>query len=257
MKRLAVVVGHTRRRAGAYAGAPIDQSEYDWNTDLAQRMKARAAQVHADRLAVEIFTRDEGGVAGAYRRVRDWGADAAMELHFNAAGPRATGTETLYLKAVSAGFAEAIQDATLDVLGLRDRGFKTPQEASGGRGTANLSQMGARPSILTEPFFGSNPSDRATAQARKQALAEAQIDTACQYLNALYEDDGEADDQATVSASALNVRGGPGVEYDKLSWGPLPDGTVLRVLERGAVWWKVCQPDAPSRIGYVHSGFVV
>ncbi|SDD82218.1 N-acetylmuramoyl-L-alanine amidase [Rhodospira trueperi] len=255
MKKLAIVVGHTRTSVGAFAGAPINQSEYDWNGDLAARMKAHAEEHLADALAVEVFTRDDGGVRGAYRRARAWGADAAMELHFNAAGPGATGTETLYLTAASKVLAEAIQDATVDVLGLKDRGVKTPHEASGGRGAHNLSQMGARPSILTEPFFGSNPADRATAHARKQDLAAAQVTTACQVLNALYDDD-EDGERATVTASALNVRGGPGVEFDKLSWGPLPADTVLVVLECGTVWWKVCIPDDPRKVGFVHSAYV-
>jgi hypothetical protein len=255
MRKLAIIVGHTRSRGGAFAGAPIDQSEYDWNSDLAQRMKAHADQHLADALAVEVFTRDDGGVRGAYGRARAWGADAAMELHFNAAGPGATGTETLYLTAASRVLAEAIQDATVDVLGLRDRGVKTPHEASGGRGASNLSQMGLRPSILTEPFFGSNPADRDAAQTRKQDLAVAQVTTACHVLNALYDDEAD-DEQASVIASVLNVRGGPGVEYDTLSWGPLPAETIVRVLDRGPVWWKICMPDNARNVGFVHSAYL-
>lgn len=253
MKKLALVVGHTGARPGACAGPPIEQSEYAWNTDLAARMAAFATTALADTLLVAIFTRDDGGIAGAYGRARAWGADAAMELHFNAAGPFATGSETLYLTAVSRGFAEAIQAATVAALGLRDRGIKTPHQASGGRGAANLSQMGVRPSILTEPFFGSNPGDAAVAEARKQRLAEAQMDAASQYLGAPYDDDEAS---VAVTARALNVRGGPGVAFETLSWGPLPYGANLTVLERGPVWWKVGRPDAPDRIGYVHSAFV-
>jgi len=184
MQKLALVVGHTKAAAGAFAGAPISQSEYPWNTDLAERMKAYGNGALSSSLAVEVFTRDEGGVAGAYRRARAWSADAAIELHFNAASPAATGTETLYLTPASAVFAAAIQTAMVEALGLRDRGIKTPDEASGGRGAANLRQMGARPSILIEPFFGSNPSDRATAHDRKQALAERLMVAANAALNA-------------------------------------------------------------------------
>ncbi|WP_170294647.1 N-acetylmuramoyl-L-alanine amidase [Roseospira navarrensis] len=253
MKKLAIVVGHTGARPGAFAVDPIAQSENAWNADLAGRMKAFADSHLTDSLSVEIFTRDDGGVSGAYRRVREWGADAAIELHFNAATPAATGTETLYHTAASRGLAEVVQAATLETLGLRDRGVKTPHEASGGRGTANLSQMGVRPSILTEPFFGSNPGDCAIAQSRKQHLAEAQVGAAARYLSALYDDDPDA---VMVIPEALNVRGGPGTDFGTLSWGPLTAGTVLTVLDRGRVWWKVCLPETPSRIGFVHSDYV-
>ncbi|KAA5605403.1 N-acetylmuramoyl-L-alanine amidase [Roseospira marina] len=224
MKKLALVVGHTRARPGAFAVAPIGQSENTWNTDLATTMKAiadtDADAGHPGAVSVSIFTRDDGGVVGAYRRARQWGADAALELHFNAAMPAATGTETLYLTPASQGFAAVIQAATVAALGLRDRGIKTPHAASGGRGAANLSQMGARPSILTEPFFGSNPGDCAAAHTRKRRLAAAQIRAAGHYLNALY--DGDPDDVATLPV-ALNGRGAP-------------------------ARWTIHPPDAPRRV---------
>ncbi|MDD9927560.1 MAG: N-acetylmuramoyl-L-alanine amidase, partial [Rhodospirillaceae bacterium] len=149
MIKLAIVVGHTERQPGASGVSPIDSSEYAWNSDLAAMIVDHVAQV--DDAEAKVFFRDSGGIVAAYNDAKAWGADAAMELHFNAAGPSATGSETLYVTSVSRPLAEAVQDATVSVLGLRDRGVKTPQEASGGRGARNLSQMGAKPSILTEP----------------------------------------------------------------------------------------------------------
>jgi len=182
-KKLAIVVGHTAKSPGARAALPIDQHEYEWNKDLAQRMaKAAATARGAPDVAVEIFLRDRVGIAGAYANAKAWGADGAMELHFNAATPAASGTETLFHTDVSRWLAEAVHGATLRALGLRDRGVKTPAQASGGRGERNLSQMGARPSILTEPFFGSNPGDAAIAHECKDALAAAQVSAALDYL---------------------------------------------------------------------------
>ena len=59
-----------------------------------ERQQRRAQPVHRvqqlDGAKAKTFFRDEVGIRGAYAAVRDWGADAAIELHFNAAGPTAT-----------------------------------------------------------------------------------------------------------------------------------------------------------------------
>lgn len=177
-KKLALVVGHTSAAPGAHAVDPIGQNEYFWNSDLAQRMKAYAGQV-AQPLA--IFFRDNVGIPGAYRRAGEWGADAVIELHFNSVDDsRATGTETVFVTERSKAFARAVQTAMVRVLGLRDRGVKEPWQ---GRGRASLTQL-AIPSILVEPFFGSNPGDAARAEDRKDELAATIVDTAKNMLAA-------------------------------------------------------------------------
>lgn len=211
MAKLAIVIGHHKAGKGAYAKAPIDAFEYDWNGQLAKLMEAHTATIEG--LEVKRFFRDGVGLKGAYAAVREWGADAAMELRFNAAGPKATGTETLFVTAESEALAEAIQDATLDCLALRDRGLGNPAKHKGGRGKQNLTQMRGHPSVLTEPFFGSNPSDCAVAHKHMQALAEAQLEAAANVLMSrplerLWE----------VTASKLNVRGGHGTGFDTLDW---------------------------------------
>ncbi len=67
----AVVVGHTKRSPGAFGEEPIDQNEHFWNRGLAALMKDHAA---AHGMAVEVFFRDNGGIAGAYLRAGEWGA---------------------------------------------------------------------------------------------------------------------------------------------------------------------------------------
>ncbi len=247
MPKLAIVVGHRENAPGATAVSPISSSEYQWNGDLAEIMAAHAASVPGAE--VSIFLRDEGGVAGAYRRAKEWGADGAIELHFNSAGPSATGSETLYLTPPSRPFADAVQDATISALGLRDRGIKTPNEASGGRGTQNLSQMGARPSILTEPFFGSNASDCQAAQDNKSELAKSQLEAAVNFLASM-----DSDEIWEVTADALNVRGGPGVEFATLAWGPLRRGAAVELLSREGDWAMIS--NSSGQRGYVHTAFL-
>ena len=162
-KKLALVVGHTARSPGAYSRF-MGESEYFWNQDLANRIKR-----HSD-ITVGIFYRDVGGIAGAYKRVKEWGPPAAViELHFNAATPAATGTETIYVTGRSRPFAEAIQAAMVSVLKLRDRGIKKPYQ---GRGNQSLTSVPI-PSIIIEPFFGSNNGDANAAQGNKEKLGKA------------------------------------------------------------------------------------
>lgn len=164
--KLAIVVGHQRTGPGAYAVHPINQHEYEWCGDLALRI---AETTHKEGVATRIFKRDLGGIRGAYGRVRDWEADAAIELHFNSFSETSTGTETLTRLDVPGeqNFAAAVQAAMVSTLGLRDRHVKPPHPK---RGAVALGQLEV-PHILVEPFFGSNPNDTAVAHARKDALA--------------------------------------------------------------------------------------
>ncbi len=250
--KLAIVVGHTKNSPGAEAVAPISQHEYEWNKDLALMMTQTALQDFGPgKVGVEVFYRDGIGITGAYNQVKEWGADAAMELHFNAFTPTANGSETLYVTDISKGLAQAVQAATVATLGLKDRGVKTPQAASGGRGQRSLSQMGPRPSILTEPFFGSNEGDAAQAQECKRELAAAQVSAAINYLLTPFDNDDER--EWVVTASSLNIRGGPGVEFEKLGWGPLNKGAKVALIKRYGDWFFVAHNGGE---GFVHSAYL-
>jgi N-acetylmuramoyl-L-alanine amidase len=162
--RVAVVVGHNERAPGAYALEPIGMCEYPWNLLVAHAMVDRAS---AHGLDARFFLRTpEGGytaeVRRVYREVDAWGAECSIELHFNAAGPSATGTETLHSGgARSRRLAGHVQAQMLARLKLRDRGLL---ERRTGRGSLSL-MAGRAPAILVEPFFGSNRIDSLSAAA--------------------------------------------------------------------------------------------
>ena len=51
-----------------------------------------------------------------------------------------------------------------------------------------------------------------------------------------------------VDATSLNVRGGPGIEFEKMDWEPLTGGTMVHVLEQdqdqqGQTWSYVAAGD--------------
>jgi len=61
---------------------------------------------------------------------------------------------------------------------------------------------------------------------------------------------GEYDesDERQVKATSLNVRGGPGIEFEKMDWGPLKGGTIVRMLEQdqdesGRTWSYIAAGD--------------
>lgn len=56
--------------------------------------------------------------------------------------------------------------------------------------------------------------------------------------------------------TSLNIRGGPGTQFDKLDISPLRAGTVFRRLEEQAPWMLVELLDRPGVRGWVHQQYV-
>lgn len=169
--RVQLIPGHSTHDGGAVRVIDGVQ-EYAWNLDLAHRIHDLHPQMF------EIFHRrgeleygDE--IADVYRRGDAWGCDLSLELHFNGASRRVTGTETFSSGSTgSLAYARAIHPAIVGVLGLRDRGIKIRNNKTGGRGHESL-VAGRAPALLLEPYFGSNANDCRRADECKQQLAEA------------------------------------------------------------------------------------
>lgn len=119
-------------------------------------------------LTTKIFTRNFGGVSGAYKNINAWAEsnikngmlnNACVELHFNAFNSKVAGTETLYdlEPKQSAILADHIQEKLCQALKRpgKSRGSKLVQE---GRGAYNL-QLCKIPGVLTEIAFCDNPDE--------------------------------------------------------------------------------------------------
>ena len=99
--------------------------------------------------------------------------DLVIELHFNAATPQANGCETLYYFNSAKGrqFAKLFSETVNNLTGikLRNNGLKALVNKKD-RGFASVFYPKA-PTILIEPFFGSNESDcEKIKNARNMAL---------------------------------------------------------------------------------------
>lgn len=182
--RLAIIIGHSKSAPGALAVAPINQHEYFYNTEVAQEMYRYARELGLDCC---IFTRDDGGVKGAYARAREWAGSepaVAIELHFNAANGKASGTETLYdaEPASNKEFAHEIQAAMCALFnrtGKQNRGAKLIER--GDRGHANLAEC-TMIGCLVEPFFGDNKDDAELGERLKMQYARALVGAVKKYL---------------------------------------------------------------------------
>jgi len=69
-------------------------------------------------------------------------------------------------------------------------------------------------------------------------------------------DDKERTPQRYEAVTRLNIRGGPGIEYEKLDESPLAPGTVLEHLEDEGAWTKVSLDKADAVIGWVHGSYL-
>ena len=119
MKKVAIIVGHNARSQGAVIlhGKLKGTSEYKWNGEVAKIMEKLAGEYNLEaktfyRSSKLGYTRQ---VARAYKQTDNWGADLAIELHFNGAPSE----RTRYTVTLSSGtrrsleFARLIQDATV------------------------------------------------------------------------------------------------------------------------------------------------
>lgn len=182
MKKLAVVVGHTKDDKGAFSPF-LKKSEYDWNGDLAAEM------IKVPGIDVQVFWRDGVGISGAYAAGEQWGADAFVELHFNSShNSTSTGTGVLYQSPVSKQLAIRVSLGIQAVLGLGywpqgSNGVCTPYQASGKqeRGKKSLTAS-KKPSVLIESFFGSNPNDCRMADACRADLAMAIVSSVISFF---------------------------------------------------------------------------
>jgi N-acetylmuramoyl-L-alanine amidase len=170
--RLALVVGHTRARPGAYGIGLIGQHEYEFNGRLADLILRRARE---REVAARVFYRDESGVEGAYAAAEAWGCDAVVELHFNATRlywDVVQGTEMLGAGRDAAGsmaLARSLQRTCLSAL-------ERPPDLDRGVKRCSLRVCTSLPTAITEPVFGNNWDEAKLLQDRREAYATSVVD---------------------------------------------------------------------------------
>jgi N-acetylmuramoyl-L-alanine amidase len=107
------------------------------------------------------------------KKLDEDGASVALELHFNAASPRAEGHEWLYWHSSEQGrlFARALRDSFEDSFPQAvSRGIKARKKGSRGAMFLRATSM---PACIAEPFFGTNEEEFEFAVTHKQGIAES------------------------------------------------------------------------------------
>jgi N-acetylmuramoyl-L-alanine amidase len=177
--RLGIVIGHEKDKPGAVmAGAYSFISEYKFNSILAGIIKS----LHPDTI---LAFRDVVGIAGAHKKIKDTKCDVCIELHFNSFEIGTAGTETLFGSILGSNTLASIVHKNMVKVykreKARDRGVKHLK--AGDRGGGNVNQPTTVPTVLIEPFFGSNPLECELGLQKIVDLAKCLVDAAEEYHN--------------------------------------------------------------------------
>lgn len=170
--KVAIVIGHNMN-----TGAVAHDGSDEWTT---RKLVAEELQDFLGLCGVEsrIFIRNGSLSYGNAmrehgRNINNWGADVAIELHFNSAGSSATGTEFICCSSSGRALAETLVKSWKifypEMVLRRDEGvyYKTS-----GRGVGFCRATKA-PAVVYEPFFASNSEDwvKFKGLAKKEASA--------------------------------------------------------------------------------------
>lgn len=180
MKKIGIMVGHSDLHKGARMAKPYQYvQEYEYNTVLAAMV---AARFNATKVVNKVFFRDMKGVIAAYNAAAAWKPDIMVELHFNAATTKkAHGCEVLHGPSEDSRIlAEKLHEwICASAPDLRRRGAKPVAER--GRGWANVTAL-AVPTVIVEPFFGSNIDDAELGLLQMPELAHGIVDGCLNYF---------------------------------------------------------------------------
>lgn len=178
MKRVAIVIGHGPR-IDEGAENKDGTTELDWNQDLAHRILRDITEpsIRLHGVVVHRVTEKLQPVT----ETNETRADMAIELHLNST-PGASGTEMIHYPGSARGMklASLLQAAAVRVLGLPNRGIKTPQ--GGGRGLRWLKNTNM-PAVIVESFFIDNDGDLSVGNEKKDELAKAYADALVEFAN--------------------------------------------------------------------------
>lgn len=176
--KVGICIGHSRKTNGRTEGGAVSVggvNEWTYNSELAKLILD-----HLSEMGIEAFIVSEYQGSG-YTDAQKWlasylksrGATVAIELHFNSASASATGHEWLFWASSTKGrqLAKDLDSAMLEMFpDFKQRGIKP--KGSGDRG-AEFLKLTHCPSVIAEPFFGSNPEDWKLATEKKHQIAQA------------------------------------------------------------------------------------
>lgn len=246
MAKVYIGVGHGGRDAGAV--------KYLVEKDVNLKM-ALACRDYLNKAGVETKisreTDKDSSINQKTSEANSWGADLALDIHNNAG--QGEGAEVLHSIHYGKGaeLAKNILDE-LTKIGQKSRGTKTKQGSHGDYfGFIRQTNM---PAVITECVFVDNQKDAAKAdtdaecRAFGEAIAKGVLRTLGMSTSTGTKSDSAAANKPSteptspgflvrVTASALNIRSGPGTGY-KVN-GVIRDKGVYTIVETQGSWGRL------------------
>ena len=183
MKTVAICVGHSRTGdsgAVSVGGMP----EWSYNSIVADLLMRKVGEAGHRARVYKLYEGRSYGAAMRWigKRLRQDGADIALEIHFNAAGESAEGFEYLHWYSSRNGkrLARCLGDAHRNAgTGQKNRGLKPIRPEDRGGGFLRRTHC---PAVITEPFFGSNPGEWGKFATAQEKVAEIYASGLTKYL---------------------------------------------------------------------------
>lgn len=228
MSKVYIAPGHGGADPGAIGNG---FKEKDLNLTIgkycAEYLKAQGVTVKMSR------TKDiDPGLNNRAREANAWGADLVCEIHINAGG--GDGAEVYYsiVGGKSKTMAQNIE-AEIKKIGQNSRGIKTKKNAQG-KDFLGIIRMTKAPAVLVECAFIDNKKDIAIidTKAEQKKMGEA---IAKGILKTLGKKEEEF--KVKVTANALNVRSGPGTNYEINT--VIRDKGIYTITEISGSWGKL------------------
>lgn len=173
----ALIVGHEKKAPGAEFNNPKFKSEYDYNTAIAEKIKSYVNAGAYSGINLKVIFRDGIGINGAYQMAKTFGADACIELHFNAFNEKASGSETLStIDTVDQKLSKLVHTEICKAFDRKGESRGVKVLSRGDRGGGNIYSMPGSANCLVEPFFGDNATEAKLAVERFDTYAKALLD---------------------------------------------------------------------------------
>lgn len=174
---IAICIGHSRGDGGAVGVGGMN--EWHYNRELGQLILADLRDRGFEALLIDRYAQTGYGramdqLAGTLKSA---GVTCAVELHFNAAdSPSATGHEWLHWHASASGraLAQCLDRRMTETFPNHKRRGLRAIEGDDRGGT--FLRKTTCPSVICEPFFGTNPTDWKLATEHRRELAQVIAD---------------------------------------------------------------------------------
>ena len=233
MSKVYIAPGHGGADPGAIGNG---FKEKDLNLAIgkycAEYLKAQGITVKMSR------TKDiDPGLNNRAREANAWGADLVCEIHINAGG--GDGAEVYYsiVGGKSKTMAQNIE-AEIKKIGQNSRGIKTKKNAQG-KDFLGIIRMTKAPAVLVECAFIDNKKDIAIidTKSEQKKMGEAIAKGILKTLGAKEKENTAEEFKVKVTANALNVRSGPGTNYEINT--VIRDKGIYTITETSGSWGKL------------------